>query len=340
MTTPPGGQPTLEQVAARAGVGRGTASRVINGSSHVSDKSRRAVMDAVTELGYVPNPAARSLVTRRTDTVALVISESEERIFGEPFFAGVIRGISAVVTASSRQLVLALTTSRDEASPLERYLTRQHLDGVLMLSLHGEDPLPHHLQQRGLPMVLGGRPAGWNGGGYVDVDNRGGARQAVMHLLERGRRTIATIAGPADMVAGRDRYAGYTAALEESGLVVDAQLVAHGDFSQASGALAMTALLDRRPQLDAVFAANDLMAAGALKALRDSGRSVPADVAVVGFDDAPMAAYTDPPLTTVHQSPEQMGREMATLLIEQISHGAPSQGFSILSTQLVIRSST
>jgi DNA-binding LacI/PurR family transcriptional regulator len=340
MTMPPAGQPTLEQVAARAGVGRGTASRVINGSSHVSDKSRRAVMDAVDELGYVPNPAARSLVTRRTDTVALVISESEERIFGEPFFAGVIRGISAVITDSSRQLVLALTSSHDEKSPLERYLTRQHIDGVLMLSLHGEDPLPHHIQQRGLPMVLGGRPAGWNGGGFVDVDNRGGARQAVMHLLERGRRTIATIAGPTDMVAGRDRYAGFTAAIEESGLVVDAQLVAHGDFSQASGALAMTALLDRRPQIDGVFAANDLMAAGALRVLRESGRSVPGDVAVVGFDDSPMAAYTDPPLTTVHQSPEQMGREMASLLIEQIRSGTSSQDFSILSTQLVIREST
>ena len=166
----------------------------------------------------MPNPAARSLVTRRTDTVALVISESEERIFTEPFFAGVIRGISAGVTASSRQLVLALTQDRDESSPLERYLSRQHIDGVLLLSLHGEDPLPHQIQQRGLPMVLGGRPAGWNGGAYVDVDNQGGARQAVMHLLERGRRTVATIAGPGDMVAGRDRLAGYSAALEEAGL--------------------------------------------------------------------------------------------------------------------------
>lgn len=340
MSGPADSQPTLEQVAARAGVGRGTASRVINGSSQVSEKSRRAVMDAVAELGYVPNPAARSLVTRRTDTVALVISESEERIFGEPFFAGVIRGISAVITESERQLVLALSQSGGEARPLERYLTKQHIDGVLLLSLHGEDPMPHHIQQRGLPMVLGGRPAGWNGGGYVDVDNRGGARQAVMHLLERGRRAIATIAGPSDMVAGRDRLAGYTAALEESGLVVDAGLVAHGNFTQASGELAMTALLEDRPRLDAVFAANDLMAAGALRVLRESGRAVPADVAVVGFDDSPMAAYTDPPLTSVHQSPEQMGRAMASLLLEQIAAGHPSQEFSILSTHLVVRGSS
>jgi DNA-binding LacI/PurR family transcriptional regulator len=337
MTSLDSGQPTLEQVAALAGVGRGTASRVINGSSQVSTKSRDAVMAAVKELGYVPNPAARSLVTRRTDTVALVISESEERIFTEPFFAGVIRGISAGVTASSRQLVLALTQDRDESSPLERYLSRQHIDGVLLLSLHGEDPLPHQIHQRGLPMVLGGRPAGWNGGAYVDVDNQGGARQAVMHLLERGRRKVATIAGPGDMVAGRDRLAGYSGALEEAGPSVDPALVAHGDFSQIGGELAMKSLLDRRPDLDAVFAANDLMAAGALRALRDAGRSVPADVAVVGFDDSPLAELTDPPLTSVHQSAEQMGREMARLLVEQIKQGGPTPDFSLLSTHLVVR---
>ncbi|HEY7045415.1 MAG TPA: LacI family DNA-binding transcriptional regulator [Nocardioidaceae bacterium] len=339
MTTT-SGQPTLEEVAALAGVGRGTASRVINGSSQVSDRSRQAVMAAVAELGYVPNPAARSLVTRRTDTVALVISESEDRIFGEPFFAGVIRGISMTITASSRQLVLALAQTHDETSPLERYLSRQHVDGVLLLSLHGEDPLPRHIRERGLPMVLGGRPVGWDDGGYVDVDNRGGARMGVMHLVERGRRRIATIAGPDDMVAGRDRFDGYCAALQDARLEVDMALVARGDFSQASGSDAMASLLRQAPDIDGVFAANDLMAAGALRILRDAGRNVPHDVSVVGFDDAPMAALTEPPLTTVRQPAEQMGREMATLLIKQITAGAASSDFRILSTQLIKRDSS
>ena len=153
-------RPTLDQVAARAGVGRGTVSRVINGSSQVSERTRQTVLAAVTELGYVPNLAARALVTRRTDTVALVVSESEDRLFGEPFFAGVVRGISAGVTAAGRQLVLALTAGQDGERPIERYLTRQHVDGVLLLSLHGDDPLPRQLRERGLPVVLGGRPLG------------------------------------------------------------------------------------------------------------------------------------------------------------------------------------
>src|SRR5215213_2279107 len=140
-------RPTLEQVAARAGVGRGTVSRVINGSSKVSPQTRSAVEAAVAELGYVPNLAARALVTRRTDTVALVVSESEDRLFGEPFFAGVVRGIGAAVAAAGRQLVLALTEGPHDERPLERYLTPQHVDGVLLLSLHGDDPLPQHLRE-------------------------------------------------------------------------------------------------------------------------------------------------------------------------------------------------
>lgn len=341
MTTA-GERPTLDAVAARAGVGRGTVSRVINGSSQVSERTRLAVEAAVTELGYVPNLAARALVTRRTDTVALVVSESEDRLFGEPFFAGVVRGISAGVTAAGRQLVLALTAGADGERPLDRYLTRQHVDGVLLLSLHGEDPLPHRLRERGVPVVLGGRPAGHVDGACVDVDNVGGARAGVAHLVDRGRRRIAAVAGPQDMGAGRDRLAGYRTALAEAGLPDEESLVATGDFSEASGARAMAELLGRRPDLDAVFAANDLMAVGALRALRDAGRRVPEDVAVVGFDDSPLSRVTDPPLSSVRQPVEEMGREMARVLVELIAgdgdHGPPP--CVVLPTELVVRASS
>lgn len=338
--TSQGTAPTLEEVAARAGVGRGTASRVINGSSQVSDKSRRAVQDAVADLGYVPNRAARALVTRRTDAVALVISEPEERIFGEPFFAGVIRGISKAVAASSRQLVLALSQAHGRTSPLDRFLTGQHVDGVLLLSLHDDDALPQLIRERGLPMVLGGCPPGWTGGGYVDVDNRHGARLAVEHLLSRDRSAVATIAGPSDMVAGRDRYEGFRAAIELAGRTVDPSLVEHGDFSQESGQQAMAALLARRPDLDGVFAANDPMAAGALRVLRDAGRRVPEDVSVVGFDDAPLAQLTQPPLTSVHQSPEEMGAEMVALLLARMADPQAAERVTILPTHLVVRGSS
>ncbi|MFI6290281.1 LacI family DNA-binding transcriptional regulator [Nonomuraea sp. NPDC050790] len=329
-------RPTLEAVAARAGVGRGTVSRVINGSPNVSAKARAAVRQAIDELGYVPNRAARTLVTRRTDTVALVVSESELRVFDEPYFAGTIRGIGSALAETGLQLILAMAQSPEEHERLEHYLTGQHVDGVLLLSLHGADPLPGRLEEMGVPTVLGGRPVGLDPYSYVDMDNRGGARQAVKHLLGTGRTRIATVAGPQDMGVGVDRLAGYRDALAASGAP---GLVAYGDFSEESGAAAMRTLLAGHPDLDAVFAASDLMAVGALRELKAAGRSVPGDVALVGFEDSKAALHTDPPLTTVHQPTEQMGRQMAHLLVARINGEDLSQPVVILDTHLVRRAS-
>ncbi|MFC6885039.1 MULTISPECIES: LacI family DNA-binding transcriptional regulator [Actinomadura] len=331
-----GTRPTLEQVAARAGVGRGTVSRVVNGSPRVSPQAREAVRRAIDELGYVPNRAARALVTRRTDTVALVVAESDQRLFGEPYFAGIIRGTSAALGDTGLQLLLALARSPDEYARLEEYLTPQHVDGVLLTSLHAEDPLPGKLEAQGVPTVLGGRPPGVSAVSYVDVDNRSGARQAVDHLVAAGRRRIATIAGPQDMGVGIDRLAGYRDALAAAGLP---ELVSYGDFGEASAVAATEELLAREPRLDAVFAADDPMALGALRVLRRRGRGVPGDVAVVGFDDSAAASLADPPLTTVHQSPEEMGREMARLLVSRIRGEAVADPVVILRPHLVLRDS-
>lgn len=344
------GRPTLDEVAALAGVGRGTVSRVVNGSPQVSPAARAAVERAIVKLGYVPNRAARSLVTRRTDSVALVVSESEERVFGEPFFAGIVRGISSALLETPLQLWLAMAQSPAERERVEHHLTNQHVDGVLLLSLHDSDPLPALLTERGLPAVLGGRPAwmlsppeqrqrsapeAW----FVDVDNAGGARQAVGHLVAAGRSRIASIAGPQDMGVGLARLAGHREACAAAGLPADEKLIAYGDFSQASGVAGMRQLLTRRPDLDAVFVASDLMAAGALQVLREAGRRVPADVALVGFEDSAVARQTDPPLTTVHQSVEEMGRQMARLLVTRIRGEQPATRSVLLETHLVVRES-
>ncbi|TDC29359.1 LacI family transcriptional regulator [Micromonospora sp. 15K316] len=338
------GRPTLDAVAARAGVGRGTVSRVVNGSPQVSPEARAAVQQAIAELGYVPNRAARALVTRRTDSVALVVSESGERVFTEPFFAAIVRGISSALLQTPMQLWLAMAQSPVERERVEHHLTSQHVDGVLLLSLHDADPLPGLLEERGLPSVLGGRPAGMLRPGarpawFVDVDNVGGARQAVRYLADRGRRRIATIAGPQDMGAGLARLTGYTEAVTAALGGVDTDLVAYGDFSEESGAACMRRLLERRPDVDAVFVASDLMAFGALRALREAGRRVPDDVAVVGFDDAPIARQADPPLTTVFQPVEEMGRQMARLLVARIRGDDLPAPHVLLDTQLVERTS-
>jgi DNA-binding LacI/PurR family transcriptional regulator len=272
------------------------------------------------------------------------VSESEDRFFGEPFFAPIVRGISSGLLETPLQLWLSWAQSPAERERVEHHLTSQHVDGVLLISLHDEDPLPTLLEQRGLPTVLGGRPArmlqpGAQSGYFVDVDNAGGARQAVEHLLARRRRLVATIAGPQDMGVGMARLTGYREAVAASGRSLTEDLIAYGDFSEASGGAAMHQLLKARPDLDAVFVASDLMAAGALRVLREVGRRVPEDVAVVGFEDAPVAQQTDPPLTTVHQDVEEMGRQMALLLAARIRGQTPEQPYVLLDTHLVERRS-
>ncbi|MGA3563718.1 LacI family DNA-binding transcriptional regulator [Melissospora conviva] len=338
------GRPTLDAVAAHAGVGRGTVSRVVNGSPQVSRQAREAVERAISELGYVPNRAARALVTRRTDSIALVVSESQDRIFTEPFFAGIVRGINSALLPTPIQLWLAMAQSAAERERVEHHLTSQHIDGVLLLSLHDDDPLPTLLAERDLPTVLGGRPArmlrpGAQPAHFVDVDNADGARQAVEYLFDRGCRRVATIAGPQDMGAGLARLAGYRDAMRARGVAVNPGLIAHGDFSEESGQARMRELLAAQPDLDGVFIASDLMAFGALRALREAGRRVPEDVAVVGFDDAPIGRQAEPALTTVFQPVEEMGRQMAQLLIARIRGEEPAAPYILLPTAMVVRDS-
>jgi DNA-binding LacI/PurR family transcriptional regulator len=331
---------TLEEVASRAGVSRATVSRVVNGSPKVSPDVRRAVEAAVSELGYVPNRAARSLVTRRSGSVGVVITEPSGRLFSDPFFPRVLRGISGALTARDLQLVLLMPSSPAETTRTADYLTGGHVDGILLVSLHGDDPLPDRIARAGVPFVVGGRPLRTPAASFVDVDNRGGARSAVEHLLSGGRKVVATIAGPRDMGAGVDRLAGYHEALADAGIEADPRLVAHGDFTQESGLSAMERLLTARPDIDAVFAASDLMAAGAMASLEARGRRIPQDVAVVGYDDSAVASSVTPRLTSVRQPIEEMGHEMARLLVDAVEGTDPVQRRVILATDLVRRASS
>ncbi|MFE7550198.1 LacI family DNA-binding transcriptional regulator [Streptomyces gardneri] len=332
----------MEEVAARAGVGRGTVSRVINGSPKVSEQAKAAVEQAVAELGYVPNRAARALAGSRTDAVALVIPETEARLFAEPYFLDIIRGVSAELAEADKQLLLTLIRSDQERQRFEQYLAAQRVDGVLLVSVHGDDPLPDQVRALGLPAVLNGRRSEDERVSFVDSDNTGAGRTAVAHLAARGRRSVATITGPLDMYVARCRLDGYREGLTEAGLAPDDALVANGDFTEEGGRRAMRELLDRRPGLDAVFAASDVMAAGARAVLRESGRRVPEDVALVGVDDSAVARHMDPPLTSVRQPIEEMGRTMARLLLQEIAApGEPDeQPRRMLPTELVVRASS
>jgi DNA-binding LacI/PurR family transcriptional regulator len=334
------GRPTLEQVAARAGVGRGTVSRVINGSPSVSPESKAAVERAISDLGYVPNRAARALAANRNDAIALVVPETETKLFAEPYFSDIIRGVDAALADTDLQLLLTLSRTPKERKRLTQFLTAHRVDGVLLVSVHEKDPLPDLLEHIKMPAVLSGRRFGRESVSYVDSDNTGGARGAVAHLLAT-RRTVATITGPLDMYVARCRLDGYREAVERAGRPAGAEegLVASGDFTEEGGLRAMREILARRPDVDGVFAASDVMAVGALRALRQAGRRVPDDVALIGFDDSVIARHTDPPLTSVRQPIHEMGRTMASVLLEQISAGVATRRHVILDTELVHRES-
>jgi DNA-binding LacI/PurR family transcriptional regulator len=334
------GRPTLDEVATLAGVSRATVSRVVNGSPRVSLDVKLRVQAAIERLGYTPNRAARSLVTKRSDSVALVIAQPTGQVFADPFFPRLLRGISAALTDTDRQLILLMPGSPADERRVADYLSAGHVDGALLVSLHDSDSLPARLTDAGIPVVVLGRPPHGSQASYVDADNRQGAHSAITHLISSGRRLIATITGPLDTAPGIDRLQGYRDALEAGGLTLDPSLEAMGGFTQEGAAAAMKLLLAAHPDLDAVFASSDLMAASALSVLTESGRRVPTDVALVGFDDMAIATSTTPHLTSVRQPIEEMGQEMARLLVDTLEVANPVPRRVILATQLIRRASS
>ena len=324
-------------VAAVAGVSRSTVSRVVNHSPNVRPEVVTAVSLAIEQLSYVPNRAARSLAGRHTYAIALLVPEDADRFFGDPYFASIVRGITAALEESDYILNL-LVADAGPSQKTRRYLRSGNVDGALVVSHHAGDTDLLELHAT-MPVVFGGRPSvpGLDDCYCVSVDNLGGARQAVSHLVGLGRRRIGTISGPADMQASVDREEGWRRVLQESGLATDAVVAA--DFTTAGGAAGMQQLLDRVPDLDAVFVASDLMARGAVSVLAGRGRRVPADVAVVGYDDSSAATSGELELTTVHQPSVAMGAEMARMLLGLLAGQEPVEPICIMPTGLVRRDS-
>ncbi len=329
--------PTLEAVASAAGVSRSTVSRVVNGSNQVRPDVVEAVNAAIARLDYVPNRAARSLASRQTMAIALIVPEDATRFFGDPFFAAVVQGITRGLEQSDYVLNLQLVNRTITSEKTKRYLLGGNVDGAIVVSHHSDVEFFARLDAT-IPVVFGGRPfhPEQHSNYFVDVDNAAGAALGTEFLIEKGRRRIATIAGPADMQAAIDRTAGWASAMTDAGLAVD--LVENGDFTMASGASAMRALLEREPALDGVFVASDLMAVGAVAVLRERGIPIPGQVSIVGFDDSPAAISTDLGLTTVHQPSTEMGMRMASNLLALLA-GREVERESILPTELVVRDS-
>ncbi|MET8160445.1 LacI family DNA-binding transcriptional regulator [Sphaerisporangium sp. NPDC005289] len=338
--------PTLEDVARAAGVSRATVSRVINGIRNVDPAIQETVRQAIAATGYVPNRAARSLVTRRTGSIALVVSgageESEEnpfhsQVFADPFFGRVASGVVGFLRPRGIHPTLMFAETDETRAQAIAYLRQGNADGAILVSTEARDPLPRLMVEASLPAVLFARPPEPIPISYVDLAHRTGAKLAADHLIARGRRRVATIAGPLDVPAAQDRLSGFRDAMAAHGHPYIP--CAEGDFTLASGEAAMERLMAEHPGIDGVFIANDLMAQGALPVLRNHGRRVPEDVAVVGFDDSSAATASRPLLTTIRHPVEDMAAEMTRLLLAHVDDPDRAVTSVIFEPSLVVRDS-
>ncbi|MEJ2707828.1 MAG: LacI family DNA-binding transcriptional regulator [Anaerolineales bacterium] len=329
---------TLEDIAKLSGVSRSTVSRVVNDHPNVSQDVRERVLQVIKQTGYHPNAAARSLASARSGMLGLVLPRSFSALFTDPYFPRLTQGIAQACNQHDYTLGLFLLNTKEEEEKIFPQISRPGLlEGVLVQAGQIGEQLVSRLVNSNMPLVIAGRPFETNQVSYIDIDNVTAAYNAVSHLVRLGYRRIATIKGMEKSTVTIDRLEGYRKALRERGLETDASLIASGDFTETSGYYAMQQLLPAKPE--AVFVASDQMAVGAIRAIREAGLRIPDDVALVGFDDLPIAKTADPPLTTVRQPIAQLGIQAVEILIDLIENGITPHRRVIMDTELVIRES-
>ena len=330
---------TIYDVAERAGVGIATVSRVLNTSPRVREATRQRVLAAIEELNYYPGAAARTLLSGRTRTIGFILCQSPNRIFADAFLPEVLRGVGDAVQENGFRVLVHSVEDVSAPQAYIRLVREKHTDGIILSGPRSDDQQLPRLKAEGFPVVLLGQLPG-SDIPFVDVDNVGAARQAVNHLLGLGHRRVGMITNaPLAYTAARDRLAGYRQALEEARISFDEELVRYGDFREESGRVAMSQLLDLPEPPTAVFVASDMVAFGALVAIKQRGLTIPDDVALVGFDDVQLAHYVDPPLTTVQLPAYDLGYWAATLLTQLIDDEPVEKQEILLQTELVVRQS-
>lgn len=328
---------TLEDIAKRAGVSRSTVSRVVNGHKHVSDSIRQRVSAVISETGYRPNMAARVLASQHSMMIGFVLPHAVSEFFEDPYYPILTKGISFGCNQNNYTLALFLfSTKEEEEQFLSRISKQALLDGILVQSGNTSDQqiIDRFLEEK-IPTVVIGRPFEPEKVSYVDIDNFGAAFNAVSHLINLGYQRIGTIAGSLNSTVGIDRLNGYIKALEENDMHCEPSLIVDGEFTENGGYVAMQKLLEKN--VDAVFAASDVMAVGATRAIYNSGLRVPEDISIIGFDDFPVLNETN--LTTIHQPVIDLGIKAVELLIDVIQNGINPPRELILDTRLIVRSS-
>ncbi|MBO0795638.1 MAG: LacI family DNA-binding transcriptional regulator [Ktedonobacteraceae bacterium] len=332
-------QLTIKDIARLAGVSHATVSRVLNYHPSVRPAVRDRVWQVIKEYKYTPQAAARHLVNQRTHVIGVLFPRSAHYLLTNPIFASLCQGIGQVCVQQGYISMHSIGLRDMEEKMLFDMLLSRHFDGIVLISSDMNDRLPLFLKEARIPYVRIGHDPHVDDLKYIDVDNVGGAYQAVTHLISLGHRRIACIKGPDWEVCVPARYEGYRKALQEAGLTLDPALVDEGDWSHTSGYEAMQRFLQLNAPPTALFSCNDLMAAGALRAMYERGLSAPDDIAIVGFDDLPQTSFIIPPLTTIHQPSVEMGRCATEMLIDQLEGKDAQSTHLIFSTTLVVRQS-
>ncbi len=328
--------PTINDVAKRAGVAPITVSRVINDSGYTSQETRNRVEAAIAELGYVPNVLARSLRSKRTNTLALVITD-----ITNPFFTSISRGVEDTASAAGYTTIYCNTDeSENKEKKYLQWLLQKQVDGILLVPANSTPDSVDFIQEQGALVVILDRKVPNVEIDTVRCDSEAGAYSLIKLLIERGHRNIAALGGPREASTAEDRIAGYRRAISEAGLAEN-ELVYYGSFTQASGYELTNQALAQNPPPTALFGANNFISIGALKALRDSGKRVPEDIAVVSFDDLPSTLVVDPFLTVAAQPAYQMGQKATELLLNRLSDNAPQECQEIiLPIEIIVRQSS
>jgi len=331
----PAPRPTYSVIAEAAGVSEATVSRVLNGDESVHPDRAKRVHEVVDKLGYRKNRVASALASGRSGLIAVVIDD-DLSVFSDPFWGTVTSGVSRILSENGLHTVLMVSPVGSVDGGVAHYLKSGEVDGAIFFVLHS-DALVNNLKKTGLPMVITGTPHSSLDIPFVDTDNFGGAYTATKHLITSGCKKIACITGDIGTTAAKQRLDGYLQAFRETGGIPAKGLICEGDYSLESGMQHARELLETHPDVDGIFASNDLMAAGAVTVLQDMGRMVPEQVKVVGFDDALIAQTTRPALTTIRQDVVALGEAAGSLMIAQLN-GEDVKPI-ITSTELIIRAS-
>ncbi|OIJ17058.1 LacI family transcriptional regulator [Anaerobacillus alkalilacustris] len=331
---------TIKDIAKAAGVSVTTVSRALNGYSDVNEKTRTKIKEIAEQLQYSPNALARSLVMNKTNTVGLLVSELNRSGVKDNFTFEVMCGINDSLGDLGYDLILFNTNTAKQKKKSYAQLSRERqVEGVIIQGMKKDDPYLKEVIDSNIPSVLIDIEMKGTNVGYVTTDNEFGAQMAMKHLINYGHRNIAMINGSDQALISRKRLKGYKKVLKDAEITFNENYVVDGAFSEQKSEEVALQLLEEHPEITAIFCASDLMAMGVLKAAKKKGFHIPEDLSVVGFDDITLAAYVDPPLTTIAQDKYQIGYEAAKLLIDMLQ-GKDQRRMKMLDNHLIIRETT